>query len=287
MFECEDRYETARALFKAAESWLKRKGMTRMLGPFDFSVNEELGMLVDGFLAPPFVMMGHHRQYYSELVDQVGLRKEMDLLAYYLDISLPYTDRIAKIVRHASRDDRLVLKEVAPSERDWGLRLALDVFNDGWADNWGYIPPTKLEVDHLVRQLSRLLDRGLVMLAEVDRETAGCMIVLPNLNEIIADLNGSLLPTGWLKLLWRLRHVSFRSIRVPLMGIRKKYQSARIGALIALAMIDRCRAEFLPQGVKDCEMSWILDSHTPMKSILDAAGCEPYKRYRIFAKSLR
>jgi hypothetical protein len=111
------------------------------------------------------------------------------------------------------------------------------------------------------------------------------MIVLPNLNELIRDLNGRLLPTGWLKLLWRLRFMSFRSIRVPLMGIRKRYQNSRIGASIALAMIDQCRAQYLPRGVKDCEMSWILESNAPMRGILDAAGCKAYKRYRIFSKS--
>ena len=286
MFECENRTATAHALFDAAQAWLKRQGMTCMLGPFDFSVNEELGMLVDGFKTPPFVMMGHHRDYYPALLDHVGLDKEIDLFAYYLDISRPYTDRIARIVRHASRDSRIKLQLIARSEREQGLRLALDVFNDGWSDNWGYIPPTDYEVDHLVAQLSRLIDRGLVMLAEVDGETAGCMIVLPNLNEFIGDLNGRLLPMGWLKLLWRLRFMPFQSVRVPLMGIRKRYQNARVGASVALSMIDQCRAECVTRGVKDCEMSWILESNAPMRGILDSAGCEPYKRYRIFKKLL-
>jgi hypothetical protein len=258
-----------------------------MLGPFDLSVNDELGMLVDGFRTPPFVMMGHHLDYYAALLDRLGLHKEIDLLAYYLDIARPYTDRIARIVRHASRDSRIKLRAIDRSERERGLRLALDVFNDGWSDNWGYIPPTEYEVDHLVGQLRRVLDRGLVMLAEVDGETAGCMIVLPNLNEFIGDLNGRLLPIGWLKLLWRLRFTSFRSIRVPLMGIRKRFQNSRIGASIALSMIDQCRSKYLPRGVTDCEMSWILESNAPMRGILDAAGCEAYKRYRIFGKSLQ
>ena len=95
-----------------------------MLGPFDFSVNEELGMLVDGFKTPPFVMMGHHRDYYPALLDHVGLDKEIDLFAYYLDISRPYTDRIARIVRHASRDSRIKLHLIARSEREQGLRRA-------------------------------------------------------------------------------------------------------------------------------------------------------------------
>jgi hypothetical protein len=166
------------------------------------------------------------------------------------------------------------------------LRRVLTLFKDSWKDNWGYVPPTAAEVDHMIRQMRQVLDRGSVMFAEVEGELAGFMIALPNVNEFIGDLNGKLLPFGWLRLLWRLRYAPFHSVRVPLMGIIKKYQSTRLGASIALSMIDRCRAQFLPLGVDQCEMSWILESNAPMRSILDAAGCEPYKRYRIYSKPL-
>ncbi len=286
-FECENRPETARALFKAAEQWLRHQGMTRVLGPFDLSINDEVGMLVEGFETPPYVMMGHHRKYYATLMNEVGYRKEMDLGAYFLDISKPYTDRIQRVVERASRDSRIVIRAIDKSEHHSGLRHVLDVFKEAWSDNWGYLPPTDAEVENLIRQMQPLLHRGRVVLAEVENELAGFMIVLPNLNEFIRDLNGRIFPVGWSRLLWRLRFGSFRSVRVPLMGVRKKFQASRIGASIALAMIDHCRTSFLPMGVTDCEMSWILESNIAMNSILEAAGCERYKSYRIFSKSLK
>ncbi len=287
MFECENRPATAKALFDAAEGWLQRKGMTRMLGPFDLSINDEVGMLVDGFDHPPFLMMGHHQEYYADMLEVLGLRKEIDLYAYRLDITSPYASRIERIVGRASEHSPFVIQSIERKDHEQALRQVLDIFRDGWFDNWGYVPPTGAEVDHLINQMRPLLDRGLVILAEVDGETAGFMIVLPNLNEFIADLNGRLLPTGWIRLLWRLRHAPFQSIRVPLMGIRKRYQNTRAGAIMALSMIDQCRSRFLPQGVTDCEMSWILESNAAMRGILRAAQCEPYKCYRIFSKTLR
>jgi len=286
LFECENRQSTARALFDVAERWLKDRGMVRMLGPFDLSINDELGMLVDGYESPPFVMMGHHQDYYPPLLEDVGLDKEIDLHAFHLDISKAYTDRIQRIVQRASRDERITIRPVARRDQDRELRHVLDVFKDAWADNWGYVPPTDAEVEHLIRQLRPLLDRGLVIMADVSGELAGFMIVLPNLNEFISDLGGRLLPTGWLRLLWRLRYARFDSIRVPLMGICSKFHDTRIGASVAISMIDRCRASFLRQGVTQCEMSWVLESNDAMRGILNAAGCHPYKCYRVFSKSL-
>jgi hypothetical protein len=284
LFECENDPVTARALFDAAAGWLQAKGMSRMLGPFDLSINDEVGMLVAGFEYPPFVMMGHHRDYYAALLNDVGLSKAMDLFAYHLDISLPYTDRIQRIVNRSSRTNRIAIRQVARKDQDWALRQALEVFKDGWSENWGYLPPTEAEVERLIHQLRPLLGRGLVALAEVDDELAGVMVVLPNLYEWIGDLDGRLWPVGWLWLLWRLRYASFDSVRVPLMGIRKRFHDSRIGAAVALSMIDYCRAHFLPKGVTQCEMSWILESNAAMRSILNAAGCEPYKRYRVYSK---
>ena len=285
-FECENNLTTAASLLNAAERWLRDRAMTRMLGPFDLSVNDELGMLVDGFEYPPYVMMGHHHPYYGSLMSELGLEKAMDLHAYMLDISKPYTARIGRIVERVSRDDRIVLRPLNQKNYRSELRQVLEVFKDSWSDNWGYVPPTDAEADHLINEMRPLISRGSVMLCQYEGELAGFMIVLPNLNEFIGDLNGSLFPTGWIRLLWRLRFAPVSFGASSLMGILRKHQNTRLGASIALSMIDQCRSKFVPQGVTDCEMSWILESNAPMRSILDAAGCEPYKRYRIFSKTL-
>jgi GNAT superfamily N-acetyltransferase len=285
-FECEDSQATANVLFDAAQNWLKRRRMTRMLGPFDLSINDEVGLLVEGFDRPPSFLMGHHRPYYQTLMEGTGLQKEMDVYAYYLDITRPYTDRIQRIVQRASRDQRIVVRPIDKKNFARELRHVLEVFKAGWADNWGFVPPTTAEVDYLIRSIRRPLDRGAVMLTEVEGELAGFMVVLPNLNELIRDLDGKLFPIGWLRLLWRLKFGPCHSVRVPLMGVHKQHQKTRLGAAIALSMIDRCRRDFLLKGVTHCEMSWILETNTSMRSILDAAGCERDKCYRFYSKRL-
>lgn len=285
LFDCENCPQTAGLLFEAAERWLKSKGMSRLLGPFDLSINDEAGMLVDGFQHPPYVLMGHHHAYYGPLLEGLGMRKEIDMHAFYLDISRQYTRRIERIVQRAALDTRISVEVVKKKDFARELRTILDIFRESWRDNWGYVPPTNEEVDHLISQIRRLLERGCMVVADVENERAGFMIVLPNLNELIGDLNGRLFPTGWMKLLWRLNFAAFKSVRVPLMGMRKKHQNTRLGASTSLLMIDRCRASLLPKGIKDCEMSWVLESNAPMRGILEAAGCEPYKCYRIFERS--
>jgi hypothetical protein len=286
LFECEDSQETAEGLIHAAESWLQLKGMTNMMGPFNLSINDEIGLLVEGFHRPPFVLMGHHRPYYNMLMHHAGLRKEMDVYAYYLDITRPYTERIQRIMHWAIRDPGIRVRRIGGRSFRREMLAVLDLFKDAWSDNWGYVPPTQPEVDHLIHMLRHLLDRGVVLLSEVEGEAAGFMVVLPNLNEMIGDLDGKLFPAGWLRLLWRLKYARFPTVRVPLMGLRKKYQRSRKAAAIAFSMIDQCRQYFLPKGVTHCEMSWILEENGPMRKILEAADMTRDKVYRIYSKPL-
>jgi hypothetical protein len=166
------------------------------------------------------------------------------------------------------------------------MRRVLNLFREAWADNWGYVPPTDAEVEHLIRSIKPILARGSVIVTEVEGELAGFIVVLPNLNELIADLDGRLAPTGWLRLLWRLKFAPCVSVRVPLMGIIKRHQKTRMGASIAMLMIDRCREMFVPKGVTHCEMSWILENNAPMRAILKASGSVQDKTYRIYSKPL-
>jgi len=286
MFECEDSQETANALFAAGEGWLRERKMKRILGPVDFSINDEIGMLVDGFDRAPCVMMGHHLPYYLPLMEQAGFDKEIDLFAYFKDVTKPFSSRIEKIMRWASSGISMNIRIVAKKDYDRELRLVLDLFREAWSDNWGYVPPTVAEVDHLIDQMRLVLDRGAVIVADIDGELSGFIVVLPDVNEFLRDLNGRLLPLGWLRLLMRLKFSQCDTVRVPLMGIRKRFQRTRAGAALALALIKACRDEFLPRGVTHCEMSWILENNSPMRGILETAGCERDKVYRVFSKDL-
>jgi hypothetical protein len=285
-FECEDSQDTADGLFCAAESWLKRKGMTRFMGPFSLSINDETGLLVEGFHRPPFVFMPHHRPHYESLLRNVGLEKEKDVYAYYLDITRPYPDRVQRILKVAGRDKRYRVRPVDKKHIDRDLDVMLQIFNEAWEDNWGFIPFTRTEVAHLADDVKRLIGTESVLLAEVDGEPAGFVVRLPNLNEMIRDLDGRLFPAGWLRLLWRIKFARCSSVRVPLLGLRKQYQRSHTGAALAFLMIDRCRQVSLPKGVTHCEMSWILEDNLPMRGMLEALGSVRDKTYRIYSKPL-
>jgi len=260
--------------------------MLRVVGLVDVSINDEIGMLVEGFSRSPCVMMGHHLPYYQSLLEKAGFRKEIDLFAYYKDIAQPFSARIEKIMQWASNEVNMNIRAVARKDYDKELRNVLDIFRDAWCDNWGYVPPTDTEVDHLIKQMRQVLDRGAVLLSEVDGELAGFIVVLPNVNEYLHDLDGRLLPLGWLRLLKRLKFSTCNTVRVPLMGVRKRFQRTRVGAAVALALIDTLRKEYMPSGARYCEMSWILETNSPMRGIMESAGCERDKVYRVFSKEL-
>ncbi|HBJ36839.1 MAG TPA: N-acetyltransferase [Planctomycetaceae bacterium] len=285
-YECEASQETSAALFSAALQWLKELGMKRMTGPFSLSIHQEAGLLVDGFHRPPFVFMGHNLPRYQQDFLASGLTKEIDLFAYHLDISKPYPERINRILALTNRDSNINLRNVNKRRIRQEIGLLLEIFNEAWEDNWGHVPMTDAEVGDLANLVKRLFTEDAILLAEIDGFVVGFIVVIPNLNELTRDLKGRLMPLGWLKLLYRIQFTTTGSVRVPLMGIRKQFQNTRTGAAIAFSMIDRCRQACLAKGVKHCEMSWILESNTAMRGILEASGSQIYKTYRIYSKAL-
>jgi len=285
-FECEDRVETATALFDIAAKWLADAGMDRMVGPFNLSINEEAGLLIDGFHRPPYIFMSHNPAYYDALFVACGMAKETDVYAYHLDISKPYPQRLERILKAAKRNTQINLRNVDRQNLEAELGLLLELFNDSWSENWGHIPMTQGEVNDLAMLIRRLFSTDAVVLAEIDGKVVGFIVVIPNLNEFTADLNGKLFPWGWLRMLYRIKRTPCGSVRVPLMGVSREYQSTRTGAAIALTMIDRCRTASINNGATLCEMSWILESNRSMRSILDASGSTLDKTYRLYSRCI-
>jgi hypothetical protein len=285
-FECEASQATADALFAAAEAWLAARGMQRMVGPFNFSIYDEAGLLIDGFHRPPSVFMGHNLPSYDQLFQGSGFEKEMDVYAYYIDIQKEYNERIQRILQATRRNTNIHLRCVDKRHLNKDLEGLMQLFNESWADNWGHVPMTKAEVNELGKLVRRLFNTDAIVLAEIDGQVAGFIVIIPNLNEIIRDLNGKLFPLGWLKLLYRLKFSKCSSVRMPLMGVRKDLHNTSTGAAIVFQMIDRCREMNLPKGVKHCEFSWILETNTAMRDILCAWGTELDKTYRIYSKPL-
>ncbi len=284
MLEAEDDANIFQALLQTAEDWLRQRGMHQSIGPFNLSINQECGLLVKGFDTPPMVMMGHGRPYYDSRINEQGYTKTKDLLAYLLPVDFKLTSGMQSIIRKAG--GRVKIRKLRKSRFKEDLDIIRDIFEDAWSQNWGFIPFTEEEFDHLGREMKHLVPDDFVGIAEIDDFPAAMIIGFPNLNEIIRDLNGKLLPFGWLKLLWRLKVTFPRTARVPLMGIRKRYQKSALGAALAFMIFDTVRAAGLKRRTEAVELSWVLEDNRGMRNIIEALGGTPYKRYRIYAKQL-
>ena len=284
MIEAEDDIRTFQILLDTAENWLRDQGMRRICGPFNLSINQELGLLVDGFDTPPSMMMGHARPYYADRIQDNGYRKEKDLLAYTRSTDTELSKAVKKIT--AKVKNRVRIRGLRKSQFVEELQIIRDIFNDAWSKNWNFVPFTNAEFEHLGKDLKILADEELVKIAEVDGEPAAFMVLLPNINEVIRDLNGRLLPFGWLKLLWRLKVKYPRSARIPLMGVRCRYHDSLMGAALAFGVIGDAQQPAIKLGIKEVELSWILEDNMGMRGIIEFLGGKVYKTYRIYSKDL-
>jgi hypothetical protein len=284
LLEAQDDPKVFHALFDAAQTWLRERGMRRVRGPFNLSINEECGLLVEGFDTPPMIMMGHGLPYYPERIEEQGFTGAQDLLAYWIRTDFAAPRRLDTLISRAG--ERVRLRQVRSREFKEDLAIVKDIFEDAWSSNWGFVPFTTEEFVEMGKNLKLLVPLDFVRIAEVDGEPAAMMVVFPNLNEAIRDLDGRLLPLGWLKLLWRLKVSGVKTGRVSLMGVRRRFQGSRLGATLALMMITSLQPSVRRRGIEEVEMSWILESNTGMRNIIELLGGKPYKRYRIFQKDL-
>ena len=284
MLEAENDAAIFSALLGEAESWLRERGMRAVHGPFNLTINEECGLLVDGFDTPPAMMMGHGRPYFGGHVEALGYRKAVDMLAYWIDLAFAHPRPMQRVVeRYAARI------RVRPIDRKRymdELDLLRDIFNDAWANNWGFVPFTQEEFRDMGKTLRILIADDLVQIAEVDGEPAAFIVGLPNLNEAARDLNGHVLPLGVFKLLWRLKARFPETSRVPLMGVRQRFQGGPLGAALAFAVIAALQKSLLGHGASGCELSWILEHNKGMRDIIEAIGGRRYKTSRVYQKTL-
>lgn len=272
------------ALTHTAEQWLAQRHATHITGPFNLSVNQECGMLVEGFETPPVLMMPHGRNWYEPLLMEQGYTKVKDLLAYWVDVDFEAPKVMLSLIgRYGSR---VRLRTLRRNQLDEDLEILRDIFNDAWSENWAFVPVTKAEFAEFGASLRLIMPDDHVQVAEIEGEPVAFIVALPNINEILADLNGRLLPFGWVRLLWRLKRQQVCTGRIPLMGVRKRYQNTPLGMALAFLVIEAVRHALLSRGIKEVEMSWILEDNSGMRSILDSIGSTLYKRYRLYEKIL-
>jgi hypothetical protein len=284
--EAVDRQAVFNALLAAAENWLSGKGLRRIQGPFNFSINDECGLLVEGFDTPPAVMMGHARPYYGDRLMSAGYGKSKDLLAYHLDMHKPLPRSLAGMLAKAGNSGKLSVRPLSKRNLARDLKIIIDIFNDAWSQNWNFVPMTEAEVSNLGKVLRFLLDEEHVAIAVYDGDPAAMIVTFPDFNLMCRDLDGRILPLGWAKLLWRLKFRRHEAFRVPLLGVKQRYRSSPLGTILVLSVIDAANRFHRSRGTMRCEFSWVLEDNLPMRRLIEVVGAEPYKTYRIYEKSI-
>ncbi|MCD6008194.1 hypothetical protein [Halomonas sp. IOP_31] len=285
MLDAIDDPDVFAALFDAAEAWLRQHGARRISGPYSFTINEECGLLVEGFDTPPSMMMGHAGRYYATHVEAQGYTPAKDLLAYWMSThGVNFTPTMRRMINRWR--ERIHIRPLRRDRFNEELDILRDIFNDAWAQNWGFVPFTDAEFRELGTSLKMLVPPELIQIAEIDAKPVAFIVGLPNLNEAIAPLHGRLLPLGWLRLLWALKVRGPKTGRVPLMGVRREYQHSRLGPTLALVLVESIQASLIRHGIEAVEMSWILEDNAGMRNILEHIGTDLYKRYRLYEKHL-
>lgn len=286
LLEAEDE-AVAAALIGAAEDWLRAQGMTRVLAPLSMSVWEEPGQLTKGFDHPPTVMMGHQPQRYQRYIESLAYTPAKLLRTYELDITKEFPPLIQRVVQSGERNAKINVRGVDKSKFDDEAAIILHILNDAWSDNWGFVPFTDKEIAYAGKKFKPIVREDLIMIAEYEGEPVAFMMTLPNLNEVLQPLGGSLFPLGWAKLLWWLRMPRSRTMRVPLMGVLKKHQSSRLASQLAFMMIEYIRrAATTRYGATRGEIGWVLDDNQGMNAIADAIESTVNKEYTIYEKAL-
>jgi hypothetical protein len=284
-FDAPDRPDVAKALLEAAEAWNREKGMEKIRGPYSLNIWEELGMLVEGFDTPPMIMMPHNLPYYGALVEGAGYVKAKDFFAWRYTVG----DVTGRARRGA--DEARQLPEVKIRPVDMGnfareIRIVMDIFNDAWSENYGFVPLTEAELVKTAKDLKMLVDPEICIMLEIDGEPAAFAIAIPNVNEIIGDLGGKLFPFGLVKLLWRLKVRRTKTARLMLLGIRKKYRHVKkyggLSFLLYTEMNDRGKK----RGYEWGELSWTVEDNHPVNLGIKAMGGRVYKTYRVYEKTL-
>lgn len=279
--------DVAAKLIATAETWLRDQGMTRALGPISMSIWEEPGLLIEGHDHPPTIMMGHAKPEYQGWIEAAGYTGVKQLMTYELDITQEFPPIVRRIIQSGERNERIRVREVDKSKFDQEAAIILDILNDAWSDNWGFVPLTPPEIKDVGVKLKPIVFNDLIRIAELDGRPVAFMITLPDLNEAIKPLKGNLLPFGWAKLLLWLRRPKVRTMRVPLMGVVKELQSSRMASQLAFMMIEYIRrASVQHYGAVRGEIGWILDDNQGMRSIAETIDSRVNKVYQVYGKDL-
>jgi hypothetical protein len=284
-FETVDDREVAAALLGAAEEWLRERGRTRLLGPMDFTTNDELGILIEGFEIRPMILQPWHPPYYRELLDGLGYGKAMDLLMWHLELGeLAEGDQFAPEIHAAAakalREEGIAIRNIDKGNLAAEMARFTEVYSEAWAENWGFVPPTDTEVEFHAKLLKQVIDEDWAFIAEKGDETVGAALSLPDVNQVLAKMGGRLLPLGWLRFLRGRPKID--RIRVLALGVKNEYRHSGVAAGLYLKHLENASPDGVPAG----ETGWILETNGPMNRAMEGMGGTIVKRYRVYEKGL-
>lgn len=284
-FDTVDDGAIGQRLVDAAGAFLAARGMKRMRGPLSLSINEEVGMLVNGFEHPPMMMCPHNARYQRAVAEAAGLGKAMDLFGWRYEVDeLPARVRRAHDAVRAMGNVRI--RTLNKKNADAELKQVLEVWDDAWKDNWGHVSMTPAEVRSFVSTMKPIIEEQLSLIAEVDGEPAAICFAAPNLNEAIHDLRGKLSPVGAVKLGWRMFVKKPTSARLILLGVKQKFRAQRQYGYLPMALVYEVKTRGERIGYTWGELGWTLESNTAVNAMIKAMGCRVYKTYRLFEKPL-
>lgn len=284
--EAEDEAAT-HALLEAAEGWLRTKGMARAIGPVSFAMWDETGLLVEGHDQPSVIMMGYSASAYQGWIESTDYEGVQDMYTYSLPIADGFPEIVNRVVAMGEKNDRIRIRNVNKAKFDEEVNLVLDILNDAWSSNWGFVPFTEAEKAYAGKKLRPLVFEDLIRVAEVDGEPVAFMMTVPDVNEKLINFGGSLFPFNFIKLLWWLRAPKVRTMRVPLMGVRKKLQATRMASQLAMMLIEFIRRDAVVRyDARYGDFGWVLASNGPMRSVGEAVGGTVNKVYRLYQRTL-
>jgi ribosomal protein S18 acetylase RimI-like enzyme len=285
LFEAEDDPDVAAALLDTAAAWLRERGRDRMLGPLDFTTNDECGVLVDGFDQPAMILEPWHPPHYGPAIEAAGFGKAMDLWMWRLEMGdlkegNAFHPMIHAAAEKVENEHRVTIRNMRKNDLENEVRTFMDVYNEAWGDNWGFVPITDAEADFQAKNLKPVLDERWTFIAERDGEVLGAALTLPDINQVLAKMNGHLLPFGWWHFLTRKRKID--RVRVFALGVKPEYQHLGIAASFYVRHMENTGLT----GIMWAHTGWILETNKPMNGAMEGMGGEVIKTYRIYEKDL-
>jgi GNAT superfamily N-acetyltransferase len=284
LFECVNDAGVARALFEAASAWLRAKGYTSVIGPMSYSTNYECGLLVEGFDVPPAVMMAYNPSYYGALIEANGFTKAKDLYAWELSSAVEPPEKVARIAEKIRQREGVTVRSVRLDQFESEVKTLKGLYNAAWEKNWGFVPMTDREFDHLAREMKQVVRPELALVAEVKGEPVAFSLTLPDANQALKAANGRLtqfgLPIGLVKLVLASRRIN--RLRLIVLGIKEGYRRRGLDAILYLDTLRTAKA----LGYVGGEISWTLEDNHLVNRAIESMGGKRSKMYRVYERPL-